>query len=66
MNDPIDLILRPGTLVLLAVAAVLTGGVIFDSYDKRGTDGLVLGVFVLASACLIGAVLRLGQESRRD
>ena len=68
MNDPIDLILRPGTLVLLAIAGLVVGGILFDSYywfDKRGTDGLILGVFIFASACLLGAVLRVGQGRSR-
>ena len=69
MDNPIALLLRPGTLLLLAIAGVVVGGLLFDTYfwfDKRGTDGLVFGVFLFAAACLIGAVLRFGQERDRS
>ena len=65
----VDVILRPGTLLLLTAGGVAAGAAIFVNYStSKGlvAAGLVLGVFVLASAFLIGAVIRRGQIQEKD
>ena len=53
----------------IAAGGVASGAAIFQNYsrsDKPVAAGLVLGVFVLASAFLIGAVIRCGQFQEKD
>lgn len=65
----VDFVLHPGVLFVLAAGGVGAGWACHNEwyrFDHRGTDGLVLGLFLFASTALACAVVRRGQQQRED
>ncbi len=65
----VDLVLHPGTLLLLSAAAVITSLAMADERSsalREPQPGVCGGLLLFAATALIAAVIRRGQMPRED